>query len=379
MSHNDKDFDNTEAEMQTRPGEEEKEIDLLELASKLWDHRRQLIKWSIVGALVGLVVAFSIPKEYTTPVTLSPEMGNGSKSASGGIAAMAAMACINVGSSGSSDAVYPQLYPDVVKSVPFMTSLFNVPLTDLDGEKQFTLRQYMEDEVKGPWWGAVLGLPGKLIGLLKSDEEEGGAKHKLDNFRLTAKESQLVEALNRRITASVDAKTMVVTISVQMQDPLVSAIVADTVVSRLQEYIANYRTSKARQDLAYAEKLNNEAKENYYKAQQRYADYEDRNQGIALRSARTTAERLENETTLAFNLFNQTSQQVQMAKAKVQEYTPAYTVVTPPTVPVKATSPKKALILVGYTALAFIICAAWILFGKPMLEEHKKKSAQNKV
>ena len=154
---------------------------------------------------------------------------------------------------------------------------------------------------------------------------------------------------------------------------MVSALVADTVTARLQEYITDYRTNKARKDMEYVEKLNNEAKEAYYKAQQTYADYLDRNQGIILHSVQTTRERLENEATLAFNLYNQTSQQLQTAKAKVQESTPVYAVVNPATVPVKPSSPRKVMMLIGFTFLAFVACAAWILFGKPMLDEVKQK------
>lgn len=219
-----------------------------------------------------------------------------------------------------------------------------------------------------------MGAPFKLLGLLTSSDEEEVTGAKTDNFRLTRDESQLVEALNNRITASVDQKTSVVTIGVQMQDPLVSAIVADTVVKRLQDYVTEYRTNKARKDLEYAQKLNEEARDNYYKAQQRFADYLDRNQSLAFNSARTVRDRLENEAQLAFNLYNQTAQQVQTAQAKVQENTPVYAVVTPATVPVKASSPRKALILIGFTFLAFVACAAWILFVQPFIAEQRNKS-----
>ncbi|MDE6371728.1 MAG: chain-length determining protein, partial [Duncaniella sp.] len=216
---------------------------------------------------------------------------------------------------------------------------------------------------------AILGLPGKVIGWIKgSDEDE---EHVLDNFQLTSSESALVKALCDRISASVDQKTSVVTIDVRMQDPLVSAILADTVVSRLQKYITDYRTNKARQDLEYAELLNSEAQQEYYRVQQKLADYSDRNQGIATQSARITRDRLENETTLAFTLYNQTAQQVQKAKAKVQETTPVYAVVVPATVPIRATSPRKALILVGFVFLAVVACSAWILFIQPLIEENK--------
>ena len=350
--------------------EEEKEIDLLELASKLWAQRKKLAIWSVCGAVVGLVIAFCIPKEYSTSVKLSPEITD-AKASGGSLGALASMAGLSAGNASGADAVYPQLYPDVVSSVPFTTSLFDVEVQTKEDGNIMTVRQFLEEETSAPWWSAVLGVPGKLIGLLKTKEEVPG-DHKLDNFQLTLDESQLVEALNRRVSASVDQKTSVVTIDVTMQDPRISAILADTVVARLQEYITDYRTNKARNDLKYAEKLNEEAKNNYYKAQQRYADYLDRNQSLAFHSAQTMRDRLENEATLAFNLYNQTAQQVQSAQAKVQENTPVYAVVTPATVPVKASSPKKFMILAGFTFLAFVACAAWILFIAPLIMERKK-------
>lgn len=361
-------------------GGEEKEIDLLELAMTLWKQRIKIIKWCAVGAVIGLVIAFSIPREYTTSVKLAPEVGD-SKSASGGLGALASMAGLSTGSSSGADALYPMLYPDVVSSVPFLTGLFDVDVTTLGTKEEpgvtLPLQQYMEDDISSPWWSFILGIPGKLIGLLRSSDDEDG-EHTLNNFQLTQKEYLLVEALRNRVTATVDSKTSVVTIDVQMQDPLVSAMLADTVVARLQDFITDYRTNKSRKDLAYAEKLNEEAKNNYYEAQQRYADYLDRNQGIAFRSAQTIRERLENEATLAFNLYNQTAQQVQKAQAKVQETTPVYAVVTPATVPVKPTSPKKLMILIGFTFLAFVACSAWILFVAPLIEERKGKGKNEK-
>lgn len=355
--------------------DDEKEIDLLELASKLWAQRKKLAVWSICGAVIGVIIAFSIPKEYTTTVKLAPETTD-AKAGGGGLSALASMAGFGSISSGV-DAVYPQLYPDVVGSVPFTTSLFDVEVETKEDGQKYTVRQFLEEETKAPWWGAVMGAPFKLIGMLRSsDDEEDPEGKKVNNFQLSQDENKLVEAINNRVNASVDQKTNVVTITVNMQDPLVSAILADTVVSRLQEYVTQYRTNKARKDLEYAETLNEEAKTEYYKAQQRYAEYLDSNQGLALQRAQITRDRLENETSLAFNLYNQTAQQVQKAKAKVQETTPVYAIITPATVPVKASSPKKLMILVGFTFLAFVACAAWILFIQPLILERKEKAAE---
>lgn len=360
--------------------DDEQEIDLLELAMKLWHQKKKIGIWCLIGAVIGLVVAFSIPREYTTDVKLAPEASNGQKM-NGSLGAMAAMVGIGGGNQGGGDAVNPMLYPDVVSSVPFLVGLFDVPVEDIDGEKKVTVREYVEEDLRSPWWSVIIQFPFKVLGMVMSigkEEEEPDPNKATDTFQLTKEEDAIVKALQSRITASVDTKTSVITISVMMQDPLISATLADTVVTRLQEYITDYRTNKARKDLEYAELLNKEAQDNYYKAQQKYADYLDRNNGLIIHSAMTTRERLQNEATLAFNLYNQTAQQVQVAKAKVQEQTPVYATVTPATVPIKPTSPRKPLILVGFVFLAFVACSAWILYGQPLMEELKKKNAEAK-
>lgn len=354
------------------PDTEEQEIDLLELARKLWDSRRLILKFCIVGVVVGLVVAFSIPKEYTTAIKLAPEASSG-KTPGGSLGALASFAGISAGGN-SAEAVYPQLYPDIVASIPFTVGLFDIQVTDKDGENITTVRKFLEEDTSAPWWSAVMGLPFKAIGGIKSlfSSEETDLAAPLDTFRLTTEENAIVEALRARVGADVDTKTSVITLSVTMQDPMVSALLADSVAERLKMYVTDYRTNKARQDLNYAEKLNDEAKRDYLAAQQRYANYMDKNQGIVLRSARIEQEQLQNEAQLAFNLYNQTAQQLQAAKAKVQEITPVYTVVQPSSVPLKPSKPSKPLILVGCVFLAAVLASAWILFGRDIISQFKK-------
>jgi hypothetical protein len=346
--------------------DDEQEIDLLELAQKLWASRKLIFKWAGIGVIVGLVVAFSIPREYTTTVKLAPEL-NGDSKTNSGMSSLAALAGINLQSGGGMDAVYPNLYPDVVSSVPFSIELFNVKVADKEGNT-FTVKDYLTEETKAPWWSAVMSLPGKVIGGIMSifrDKEEDEAHEGAPNpFKLTRDEDKVVQALGQCIVVDVDTKTSVITLSATMQDPVVSAMLVDTVATRLRQYVTNYRTEKARQDLKYAEKINKEARDDYYKAQQRFADYSDRNQGVVLRSAQIERDRLQNEASLAFNLYNQTSQQLQMAQAKVQQTTPVFTVVQPATVPLKPSKPSKAMVLVGFVFLAVVGSSAWILFGR---------------
>lgn len=353
---------------------EEQEIDLIELAQKVWAHRKLILKNCAIAVVVGIIVAFSIPREYTTKVTLAPESSN--KSTAGNMGALAAMAGINLGTSSGEDALSPELYPDIVKSTPFLIELFNVQIEDTKSTYKTTLYDYLDEHQRSPWWSVILSAPFKAIGWTMSlfrDKSEEGSNAVLNPFKLTPDESAIAEGLSKRIEVSNDKKTGVTTISVTMQDPLISASVTDTVMHKLQEYITNYRTNKARHDLVFTEHLFAEAKADYFKAQQKYAQHVDGNQNVTRQSSLTEQERLQNEMTLAYNVYNQVAQQLQMAKAKVQEITPVYTVVQPATVPLRPEKPNKIMILIGFVFLAGIGTIGWILFVKDLIKNWKKE------
>lgn len=371
-------MENKQNNIQTPQKIQEQEIDLIELARKLWSEKKLILKSCGWAALVGLVVGFSIPKEYEASVTLAPE-ASGGKSVSGGLSALAGMAGINLGSSSSSDALSPELYPDIVKSVPFSIEMFDVKVKDKEGELDTTLYDYLKEHQKQPWWGYITAAPFQALGWVVStikgneeEKEEGGGS--VDSFRLTQDQSSIIGALGDRISVSVDKKTSVINITTTMQDPLIAATVTNEVMEKLQDYITTYRTNKARKDLEFTQKLYEENMESYHKAQQEYAAYMDRNQNVSLRSAQTQQERLRNEMELAFNVYNQTAQQLQVAKAKVQEDTPVFTVVEAATVPLKASKPSKAMILIGFVFLAGVGSSGWILFGKDLINQLKTKN-----
>ena len=359
--------------MQQQPETADQEIDLIELAQKLWQGRRMIVRWCIAGALAGLVIGFSIPKEYTVTVKLAPEI-QGGKTSLGGLGSLASIAGINMGNMNSADAMSPDLYPDIVQSVPFMTELFGVEVTDEEGGATMPLAEYVTEELRSPWWSVVVKAPFKAIGwvidLFRKEEPEGAGG--TDPFRLTEEEDEVVQSLQERVTTNVDRKTLVVSLSVTMQDPLVAATLTDTVMRNLQEHITRYRTEKARVDLEFTQRLYDEAQQKYYDAQSRYARYTDENQNLSRRSFRTETERLQNEMNLAFNLYNQTAQQLQLAKAKVQELTPVYAVVQAVTVPLEPSKPSKVLILIGCVFLAGAAAVAWILLGENIVGEFRK-------
>lgn len=353
--------------------EEYDEIDIMELVRKLLREWKLILVWCGIAAVVGLVVGFSIPKEYTVSSKMAPEVV--SKSGGGSLGSLASLAGINLSSMSTSDAVYPDLYPDIVSSTPFIVELFPVQVEFKDGKTDYYT--YLKEYTRSPWWTAVTKAPfkalGWFMGLFREKKEPVEGFANLDPSRLTEEQETIAKAIRGSIVLTVDKKTSVISLTVTAQDPLVAARISEEVIDRLQSYVVRYRTEKSRKDLDYYQGLYDEAKEDYFSAQQRYASYVDRNQGVVLQRVRTEQERLQNEMNLSFQLYNTCAQQLQAAKAKVQQETPVFTIINPPQVPLKRSKPSKVTILAACIFLGAAIAAVWVLWGRDFLAGLKKK------
>ena len=281
--------DKMEQPLFTRPeGGEEDEvtIDWMALIRRIFAIRRKLYLAAAVGLLAGVIIALSIPKQYTVSVTLSPEMGSGKSG--GGLASMAASFLGTSMGSDSPDALNATLAPDIVASTPFLLELFDARVRTADGKVDTTLVAYL-DEQSAPWWSYILRAPGMAVGGIKSllggDKEELPADSLAGgSIELSEEEAGKLQSLRQSVLADVDKKTAITTLTVTLQDPKVTATVADSVVSKLQQYIIAYRTRKAKEDCRYLEQLYRERQAEYYEAQQRYAKYVDANSNVVFQS-----------------------------------------------------------------------------------------------
>ena len=348
--------------------EEESSIDFMKIFQDLLKHKMLYAKVLPVAFVLAAIYALAQPNYYNCTVKLSPEM-SGSKSTSG-LASLASSFGVNLGSAGAgTEALFPTLYPDLMNSVDFKTSLFHVPVT-IEGDKEageadrtMSYYDYLSKEQKGPWWGKAMKA---VFSIFKSEEPE--EKETINPFRLTKKQADIVKAIDKKVVCDVDKKTMVITIDVTDQDPVIAATMADTVKTRLQKFITDYRTSKVRVDLEYSKKICAETKARYEKARQLYAEFMDHNQDIILQTVRQKQTDLENDMQLQYNAYSQVAAQLLAAEAKVQEETPAFTTLQSATVPVLKAGPSRAKMCLIFTFLAFLGTSVWILYKEDDLK-----------
>lgn len=297
-----------------------------------------------------------VPRYYICDVSLAPELSN-SSSLSGGMANIASSFGFDLsGNLASGDAISPELYPDLMGSTNFIVSLFPIIIKTNEG-RSYSYYEYLQNHQEFPWWDKIRGAVAKLFE--EKDTTVFSRKGEINPFRLSKKQQDIVQTITGKILCSVDKKTSVISISVEDQDPLVCATIADSVRVKLQQFITVYRTNKARNDLRQTKKLYVEAKIEYDKARQRYASFSDSNQELVLESFRAKQENLENEMQLRYNIYSSLTTQLQLAQAKVQERTPAFTTLKCATVPIKPAGPKRMIFVAVMTSLAFVVITVY--------------------
>lgn len=336
---------------------DEKEIDLLELARKLWDNKKFIIKVTLIGAVVGIVIAFSIPKEYKSTVVFTT---NSNDAKTGNMGALASLAGINLSNMGEYEVFPPELYPEVLNSTPFIQRLLDINVRDENQETDTTLYAYLKNDQKRAWWRYILEMPKLLLDFFKPRDNTIDEFDKNSNL-ISDEKMKIIELLKSLFSVELENKTGLISINARAQSPCISALLADSITSYLQQYIIEERTRKAKMNLENSEILYEQSKSSYYDLQDKLASFIDKNQNISSAKYRIRQSKLENETNLAFSLYTQMAQQVQMNKIKVQDITPVFTIIQPAIEPSYPESPKKKIIVIASVFFSFIGAFGWIL------------------
>ena len=344
----------------------EVEIDLLELGQKLLANKRFVIKVTIIGAIVGLVIAFSMPKEYTSIVAFTTDSN---KSSSGNMGALASLAGINLNPQ-SSDTFSPELFPSIVNSTSFIQGLLDIKIKDSSREVDATVYSYLKDGQKSTWWNYILRAPGLFISLFSKSDQSLETVNTTNKHFISNEEIEIINALKSSYSINTEKKTGVTTFEITSQSPEIAAFLADTITSYLQSYIIQERTRKSQTDLENSRKLHIQYKDNYDNAQQKLASFIDRNKNIISESYRSNQRKLELEANLAYSIYDQMAKQVQMNEIKVQDDTPVFTIIQPAIEPLFPSNPKKKIILVTFVLLSLLGACGWIL-GREYIKQFK--------
>lgn len=324
-------------------------------------HKRDFYIVLPIAFVISCIIAFSIPNYFNCEVTLVPEASI-KTSSSGVLGSLASSFGITLGSSSSgSDALGPSLYPDMMKSNSFIIDLFPIQVRQEEDDEPMSYYSYLLNDNQDPWFKSPINsLKSGILSLIGRKKEL--KKDTIVNpFKLLPEQLGVIGTIRKKIKCDTDDENGVISITVTDQSPLVAATIADSVKSHLQQAITAYRTSKARVDLEYNRKIYKEVRAKYDKAKQAYADYYDTNKKIFTQKSRTQLKDLQNEMDLQYQTYSSIVAQVQAAEAKVQEDTPAFTIIQGATIPLFKAGPKRPMIVFAICFLAFFFLCIYAL------------------
>lgn len=349
------------------------EIDLIELIRHIWEGRKIILYTTVFFVLLGLLSTLTAREQYTAGAKMLPESGS-----SGGASSLMKQFGLFGGMGAGmvneqQDAIRPDLYPDVLQSTPFYLELLELQVQTVDKEGQVihsSLYEYLQSETLTPlsWIKRhTIGLPGIVLSWFQSAEKETNAA--IANLgtsqliHMSKEEHKAIKRLQGKISAEIKNQTGIISISVLFPSPQLAAQVAHFSLNYLSAYITSYRIEKAQKDLDFITRRWEEKKAQYEAAQLTLAQFRDANRNTRAATVLAEEQRLQQQYTLAFNIYNELYKQREQALIKVQEETPVIKVLEPVSVPVEKTKPKRGMVIVIFTLLGGFM-GIGIVFGK---------------
>lgn len=321
----------------------------------VWSRWRVLAKITVSFGLVGVAYALLAPVEYTTEARIMPELQARLAANLKRFGALAELAGIDIQSASTTEAVRPDLYPDVLTSTPFLLDVLGKPVTTTNKKRYPTLLAFLTVPTANPissWLNdGPLTLPkvtpaGRLVRMSKEQED-------------------LLKDLRERIVSDLDKQSGLILIRVKMPDAEVAAQVCQYAIDYLTQYVVDYRVGKTRKDLTFFTERLHEAKTRYTQALVALSAYTDRNRFLYTQAARVEGKRLEAEHDLSQSLYSELSRQYEQTRIRVQEETPILTVLEPPKVPARRSEPHRTLTVLVFAGVGLVAGIGWV-FGKAL-------------
>jgi LPS O-antigen subunit length determinant protein (WzzB/FepE family) len=353
--------------------QEEDAIDIIALLKQLWVARKTMLKITMLFLFLGLFVAIFSKKEFTASTTFVPaNQGEGTK---GNLGSLASLAGISLGGATGSAEISPELYPQIVQSIPFQLELLQTKLT-IDGqEKPISYKEYYDTIYSAGVLGNVkkytLGLPGVLLSFFKTDAKQEIVSQENQILSLSQQDNDLIEQLAAQISLAVNDKEGFVTISATMPEAKASAQLTLKAQTLLQDYALKFKTQKSIEQLKYIEDRYLEKQQEFTKIKIEFARFQDQNNAVNTALGKTMLLQLQSDYDLFFSVYTELAKQLETQRLQVKKDTPLFTVLKPVNIPIERSAPKRFLILAVYLFLGLVLSIGYVLV-RPIVLNVKK-------
>lgn len=310
----------------TRPESEHPEKDaptFAQIASVILDKLRTIIPVSLGVAVATLAINFAITPYYKSTVSLLPETKKDKLSSLGQFADIAQLAGVNM--PGSEIA---RLYPTILSSETILRSVI---------EKKYQTKEFSQP-----------------VNLIEYFDYPGETPE--ENMAKTLKK------IRSLMISGFDNKTSVVTVSIEMPEPQLAADVANAIVTELDQFMRNKRTTSASEQVKWIDVRITEIMKNLETAENTLKDFRERNRRVAdSPELLLKQERLARDIQVKSTIFVELKKQYELAKLDEIKNITIVNVLDPGRAAVKKERPARLTNSALMFLLAFIGSAAYFL------------------
>tara|TARA_B100001250_G_scaffold401539_1_gene413542 strand:- start:70 stop:1161 length:1092 start_codon:yes stop_codon:yes gene_type:complete len=345
------------------------EIDLIELLKTLWNNKRMIAKIASLFAALGVVVSLLSPIVYTASSTFIPQSsqsGSGASSLSG----VASLVGINFGGSMSRTEISPTIYPQILESIPYKRELLEVSLKSSGDDSGILLKDYLL-QVKSSY--NVLGLvkkytimlPFTILNAIKGKKENVSSDSSL-GMSVSLDEEKLFKTLEGILSLKVNEKDRFISLSAEMSDPVICALVAKEAQNILQKSVINYKIQSASEVLAFNQNQLDLKKIEFDSLQNTLAQFKDSNLNIIDSRFENKLRGLEAEFSLVSSVYQELAKQLEQSKLQVSKDTPIFSVIKPVTIPNIRSAPARTQMVLVCLFFGLVLGCGYVLIKKPM-------------
>jgi len=304
---------------------------------------RRVIAASVVFfTVLGLLYAVLATPVFTAKGKFVRETSSGQMQLSGGLASLQGL---GVGLGNLGDGLSPEAFPEILHSREVRMSVVRDTFYFPDMGRRATFLEHVKAQETG-----VLGfvrrwtvrLPGRLVETVKESGSSNQQGESVDR-KLTFDENMAMEMLITKVQSSVDQESGLMTVQVTAEDPVLAADITNSVIEHLSEKVREIRTRKTKQSLEFIRQRFTETGEELRQAEERLADFVDRNKNLSSAELKTERDRLQRQVQFKSQLYSNLQSQLTKTEIELKRNEPAVTMVGEPSPPTERSAPQRTL------------------------------------
>jgi len=327
------------------------EVSLLDILLVLARHKTLIVRAVLVFTLLGVTYALLAPEEFTSEAWVVREAQTEGGELPGGISP-GALSGFGINLDGSTSGLTPAAYQDVLQSREVRLAVVRDTFRFPDAERPMTFVEYvnrppgvmsqvMEYTLWLPWT-----LKGALGNAISGPPAPAGTTGTGEPLIPSEEEDKALKAISDMISSTVNEESGLMMISVTAGGPVLASDLTKSFLDHFTSRVREIRTEKVRERLQFVEGRFGEAEQELEQAEDRLAQFLERNQNPTTATLQFRRDRLQRQVSFKEQLYSELQSQLTQTRLDLQRRQPVVTVVEEPVPPVNRSAPRRTLIVV---------------------------------